>query len=57
MEKEREYNGRAHQFFIDLTMAYDLPNIIRKMKSRGMIWAGQVAQVGDTRNTYIDWKT
>jgi hypothetical protein len=31
---------------------YSSPNIIRMIKSRRMRWAGQVTQMGETRNAY-----
>jgi hypothetical protein len=31
---------------------YSSPNIIRKIKSRRMRWAGHVARMGETRNVY-----
>jgi hypothetical protein len=31
---------------------YSLPRIIRMIKSRKMIWARQVAQIGEKRNAY-----
>jgi hypothetical protein len=32
---------------------YNLPYIIRAIKSRGMTWEGDVAYMGDIRNAYI----
>jgi hypothetical protein len=31
---------------------YSSPNIIRKIKSRRMRWAGHVARMGEERNVY-----
>jgi hypothetical protein len=36
----------------ELHNLYSLPNIIRTIKPRRMRWAGHVAQMGETRNTY-----
>jgi hypothetical protein len=49
-------NEELHNFFSS-------PNIIRMIKSRRMRWAGHVARMGETRNTYRilvekpEWKT
>jgi hypothetical protein len=36
----------------ELHNLYSSPSIIRMIKSRGMRWAGHVAQIGETRNAY-----
>jgi hypothetical protein len=36
----------------ELHNLYSLPSIIRMMKSRRMLWAGHVAQMGENRNAY-----
>jgi transcription termination factor 2 len=36
----------------ELHNLYSSPNIIRMIKSRRMRWAGHVARMGETRNTY-----
>jgi hypothetical protein len=33
----------------ELHILYSSPNIIRKIKSRGMRWAGHVARIGEER--------
>jgi hypothetical protein len=35
-----------------LQILYSSPNIIRKIKSRRMRWAGHVARMGEERNVY-----
>jgi hypothetical protein len=34
---------------------YSSPNIFRMIKSRGVIWAGHVARMGETRNSNRIW--
>jgi hypothetical protein len=41
----RLHNDELHNF-------YASPNIIRKIKSRKMGWAGVVTRMGDMRNVY-----
>jgi hypothetical protein len=36
----------------ELQNLYSLPNIIRMMKSRRMIWVGHVARMGEKRRVY-----
>jgi hypothetical protein len=36
----------------DLHNPYDLPNILRMIKSRGMKWAGHVARMGANMNSH-----
>jgi hypothetical protein len=36
----------------ELHNLYSSPNIIRRIKSRRMRWAGHVARMGETRNAY-----
>jgi hypothetical protein len=36
----------------ELHILYSSPNIIRKIKSRRMRWAGHVARIGEERNVY-----
>jgi hypothetical protein len=36
----------------ELNILYSSPNIIRKIKSRRMSWAGHVACMGEERNVY-----
>jgi hypothetical protein len=36
----------------ELYNLYSSPNIVRKMKSRRMRWAEQVASMGEKRNAY-----
>jgi hypothetical protein len=46
---------KLHEELINL---YCLPSIITMMKSRKIIWADHVAQMGNNRNTYmIQWKS
>jgi len=41
--------GKLHEEVSDL---YSLPNILRVVKSRRMIWAGHVARMGDGRGVH-----
>ena len=34
----------------------NLPYIMRKIKSRKMIWAGHAARVGENRNASVSWR-
>jgi hypothetical protein len=36
----------------ELHNVYAIPNIIRMINSRRMIWAGHIARMGDVRNAY-----
>jgi hypothetical protein len=40
---------------VDLRNLYASPNVIRVMKSRWVIWAGHVADMGEVRNAYKVW--
>jgi hypothetical protein len=44
-EWRKLHNGELHNF-------YPSPNIIRKIKSRRMRWAGHVARMGEDREVY-----
>jgi hypothetical protein len=47
-EWRRLHNGELHNL-------YSSPDIIRKIKSRRIRWAGHVARMGEGRNVYGVW--
>jgi hypothetical protein len=51
--KRDEVTGESRKLHNeDLHDLYSSPSIIRKIKARGMRWAGHVAQMGEKRNAY-----
>ena len=50
--KKDEVTGEWRKLHEELNDLYSLPNILRVVKSRRMIWAGHVARMGDGRGVH-----
>jgi hypothetical protein len=53
---KREEDGSWKKLHNDeLRSLYSLPNIVRMIKSRSMIWVGHVERMGEGRDVYRIW--